>query len=67
MEASSVGYFFPIDFENVVQRSSMRAAQHNAIYPPRNPPLPSFCFRCLLISEKAHIFLAWRKPATYGS
>ena len=40
MDASGVGYVFPTDFENVVQRSSMRAAQHDAIDPPRNPPFP---------------------------
>lgn len=44
MDASGVGYVFPTDFEAVVQRSSMRAAQHGAIDPPRNPPFPQPLF-----------------------
>ena len=47
MEASSVGYFFPTDCENVVQRNSFRQRgtvpyTHLAIL-----PFPSLCFSIL--------------------
>lgn len=39
LEAFSMGYFFPTDFKNVVQRRSLRAARH----PPFPPPLLHDC------------------------
>ena len=48
-----MGYFFPTDFENFAQREALRAAQHSALYPPRNPPFPQpLLFDCVTIYSR---------------
>ena len=48
-----MGYFFPTDFEDVVQRNSLQAAQHSALYPPRDPPFPQpLLFDCFTIYSR---------------
>ena len=60
MDAPGVGYVFPTDFEAVVQRSSMRAAQHGATDPPRNLRFPKPLFFEPFRSPRKQIF-AWDK------
>jgi hypothetical protein len=67
MDASGVGYVSPTDFENFVQRSSMRAAQHDAIDPPRNPPFPQPLFSNPFDRRENKYVPAGRKKPTYGS
>ena len=48
-----MGYFFPTDFEDVVQRNYLQAAQHSALYPPRDPPFPQpLLFDCFTIYSR---------------
>ena len=60
MDAPGVGYVFPTDFEAVVQRSSMRAAQHGATDPPRKFRFPKPLFFEPFRSPRKQIF-AWDK------